>query len=60
MMASNYMCAACKKQPAAAFWPGIDPDIKAFPYCRKCLDEAQRRVLDMAERMGREHARRGA
>lgn len=26
-------------KPAVAFWPVIDPDIPAEPYCRKCLDK---------------------
>ncbi len=34
----------CGKQ-AVAFWPLIDPDIPAEPYCRKCLDKAKAEVL---------------
>ena len=28
-------------KPAVAFWPVIDPDIPAEPYCRKCLDKVK-------------------
>jgi hypothetical protein len=42
--AKDYECVKCGKQ-AVAFWPVIDPDIPSSPYCRKCLDEAQTRVL---------------
>ena len=41
--ASKLKC-ECGEQ-AVAFWPVIDPDIPANPYCRKCLDEAQIRIL---------------
>lgn len=30
---------------AVAFWPVIDPDIRAHAYCRACLDKAQTQVL---------------
>lgn len=38
MKASECKCVVCGKQ-AVAFWPVIDPDIPAEPYCRKCLDK---------------------
>ena len=38
MKASECKCCKCGK-PAVAFWPVIDPDIPAEPYCRKCLDK---------------------
>lgn len=38
MKASECKCVMCGK-PAVAFWPVIDPDIPAEPYCRKCLDK---------------------
>lgn len=38
MKASECKCVMCGK-PAVAFWPIIDPDIPAEPYCRKCLDK---------------------
>lgn len=44
MEASECKCCVCGRQ-AVAFWPCIDPDIPAHPYCRKCLDEAKTRVL---------------
>lgn len=42
--ASECKCCECGKQ-AVAFWPVIDPDIPATPYCRECLDMAKIRVL---------------
>ncbi|TGX82842.1 hypothetical protein E5358_05770 [Palleniella muris] len=44
MKASECKCCICGKQ-AVAFWPMIDPDIPAEPYCRKCLNEAKIQVL---------------
>lgn len=44
MKASECKCHICGKQ-AVAFWPMIDPDIPAEPYCRKCLDKAKIQVL---------------
>ena len=44
MKASECKCVVCGKQ-AVAFWPVIDPDIPANPYCRKCLDKAKVQVL---------------
>ncbi len=44
MKASECKCIVCGKQ-AVAFWPIIDPDIPAEPYCRKCLDKAKVEVL---------------
>ena len=44
MKASECKCCQCGKQ-AVAFWPMIDPDIPANPYCRECLDKAKMRVL---------------
>ena len=44
MKASECKCCICGKQ-AIAFWPMIDPDIPAEPYCRKCLDKAKIQVL---------------
>lgn len=42
--ASDCPCCVCG-QPAVAFWPVIDPDIPANPYCRPCLDKAQQEML---------------
>ena len=44
--ASDEKCCVnkCKAQ-AVAFWPVVDPDIPANPYCRKHLDEAKMRLL---------------
>lgn len=44
MKATECKCIVCGKQ-AVAFWPVIDPDIPAQPYCRKCLDKAKAEVL---------------
>ena len=44
MKASECKCIVCGKQ-AVAFWPMIDPDIPAEPYCRKCLNKAKMQVL---------------
>lgn len=38
--ASDCKCIECGKT-AVAFWPCIDPDIPAYPYCRDCLDKAK-------------------
>ncbi len=47
MKASACKCIVCGKQ-AVAFWPLIDPDIPAEPYCRKCLGEAKAEILTKA------------
>ncbi len=44
MLASECTCVDCGKQ-AVAFWPLIDPDIPANPYCRECLDKAKVEML---------------
>lgn len=44
MKASECKCITCGKQ-AVAFWPLIDPDIPAEPYCRKCLNVAKIKVM---------------
>lgn len=44
MKVSECKCIVCGKQ-AVAFWPIIDPDIPAEPYCRKCLDKAKIQML---------------
>lgn len=41
---SECKCIECGKQ-AIAFYPAFDPDIKSYPYCRKCLDEKKLREL---------------
>ena len=43
-MKAKPTCCKCN-QPAVAFWPAIDPDIESFPYCRKCLDRVQLKLL---------------
>lgn len=44
MKASDCKCCQCGKQ-AVAFWPMIDPDIPANPYCRECLDKVKMQML---------------
>lgn len=44
MKASECKCIICGEQ-AVAFWPFIDLDIPAKPYCRKCLDKTKMKVL---------------
>lgn len=44
MKASECKCIVCGEQ-AVAFWPFIDLDIPAKPYCRKCLDKTKMKVL---------------
>lgn len=44
MKASECKCIICDEQ-AVAFWPFIDLDIPAKPYCRKCLDKTKMKVL---------------
>ena len=44
MKASECKCVVCGKQ-AVAFFPVCDPDIKPYPYCRKCLDEEKRKLM---------------
>ena len=42
-------CIICGK-PSVAYWPAVDPDIEAQPYCRSCLDEAKLHLLmEMSE-----------
>ena len=47
MKASECKCVECGKQ-AVAFWPIIDTDIPAHPYCRSCLDKAKAEVVAKA------------
>ena len=44
MKASDCKCCVCKAA-AVAFWPCVDPDIRAHPYCRECLSQAQNELL---------------
>ena len=48
--ASECKCIVCGKQ-AVAFWPIIDPDIQAEPYCRECLDKAKLRMMLELQKM---------
>jgi len=42
--AKDTICCVCGKQ-AVAFFPVCDPDIRPYPYCRKCLDEEKAKLL---------------
>lgn len=44
MKATKCKCIKCGQQ-AVAFWPIIDPDIPANPYCRKCLDKEKQKII---------------
>lgn len=52
MKASACKCVECGK-PAVAFWPVIDPDIPAHPYCRECLDKAKMELIVKLEEINR-------
>ena len=42
--AKDFKCVVCGKQ-AEVFWPCLDPDIPAHPYCRECLGEEQAKLF---------------
>ena len=42
--AKDCKCVVCGKQ-AEVFWPCVDPDIPANPYCRECLKKEQAKLL---------------
>lgn len=42
--AADEKCSRCSAQ-AVAFWPMVDPDIPAHPYCDECLRDAQDALL---------------
>lgn len=43
--AKDEKCIDCGKQ-AVVFWPMVDPDIPANPYCRPCVNRAQISLLE--------------
>lgn len=43
-LASDHKCIVCGKQ-AVSFWPCIDPDIPAYPYCSQCLDKERHKAM---------------
>ncbi|MBS3085041.1 hypothetical protein J4411_03985 [Candidatus Pacearchaeota archaeon] len=52
--ASDYYCVKCYKEnklvQAEVFWPIIDPDIPAYPYCRPCKNKlCLKLILAMGE-----------
>ena len=42
--AKDFKCCKCGAQ-AETFWPCIDPDIKSHPFCKKCVQEEQVKVM---------------
>lgn len=42
--ASDYKCVECGKQ-AEVWYPVFDPDIPAYPYCKKCAEKASLELL---------------
>jgi len=44
IQAKDCKCNKCGKS-AVAFWPCVDPDIRSFPWCQKCLDEERNTLL---------------
>lgn len=44
ILASECKCIICGEQ-ADVFWPVIDPDIKANPYCNKCIEQEKIKLL---------------
>lgn len=56
MNASECKCCKCGRQ-AVAFWPIIDPDIPAHPYCRECLDKEQMELIVKLQEIDRKYER---
>lgn len=54
MKASDCKCVECGEQ-AVAFWPCIDPDIPAHPYCRKCLDKAKFETIERLQEIDKKY-----
>ena len=52
--AKNQRCCVCGKQ-AVAYWPIIDPDIPAYPYCRECLDKAKMELMVMLQEVDKKY-----
>lgn len=43
--AKDKKCCICGEQ-ADVFWPVIDPDIEAHPYCDKCVKKEKMKLLE--------------
>lgn len=56
MKASECKCCKCGKR-AVAFWPVCDPDIPAYPYCRKCLDKEKMELFLKIQEIDRRYER---
>ena len=52
--ASDCKCVECGKQ-AVAFYPVMDPDIPAYPYCRECLDKFKMELLIKLEEVDKKY-----
>lgn len=44
-IATQEKCCVCGRK-ASVFWPMIDPDIPAHPYCRECLEKEKIKVME--------------
>lgn len=53
IQASDCKCTNCGK-PAVAFFPAFDPDIKAYPWCQKCLDKERFKLMVQIQQRGEE------
>lgn len=56
MKATECKCCKCGKQ-AVAFWPVVDPDIPAHPYCRECLDKEKEELMIKLTEIDKEYNR---
>jgi len=54
--AKDYKCVVCGKQ-AEVFWPCVDPDIPAHPYCKKCVAKEQIKLLAELDKIDKKHRR---
>lgn len=46
ILAEENDCIVCGNK-ADVFWPVVDPEIQAQPYCNKCLKLEQDKILDI-------------
>jgi hypothetical protein len=54
--AKDCKCIECGEQ-ATAFFPVVDPDIPAHPYCKKHLSEARARLLMRLHKAAKDKAK---
>lgn len=55
--AKDEKCCECGKQ-ASKFFPCVDPDIPAYPYCLECLNKAQVRLLKIINKAEKEFSKK--